>query len=323
MGSKYFSWGSLTKATPAVSLVFIPVPTFIMRRFIVPTLVLVAVLTGGGRAEETATLRAELERVYHEWRGAMLNRNVQAWQKSTSRYRQVHTHNMIVSQRQPYPEAVFAVPLRPPDITKLKMLEVEAIGDTAHLVYFGRIDLGIEVDEVPENLLVLRYIKDPDGWRFDTSRLVNLQGALDVRASLKEGGKATFLDEPEFTPPGKAPPVPAVCKVPQYVGAFQLESIGYETRVRVNGFDYPPVRDVAINQLIIGGLDRDENELELSITPTEVPPGEERSLEISVMVVPGDAEQKPVPVYRWKTTEAVPPPVKKVLVWVNNSTLKK
>ena len=294
-----------------------------IQRFFGILLAFVLSWPGGMVAQEQGALRTELEKVYHEWRGAMLNRNVQAWQNSTSRYRQVQTHNMIVSQRQPYPEAVFAVPLRPPDIVKLKLLEVEAVGETAHLVYFGRIDLGIEVDEVPENLLVLRYIKDPNGWRFDTSRMVNLQGALDVRASLKEGGKPTFLDEPEFTPPGKAPPVPAVCRVPQYVGAFQIESIGYETRVKVNGFDYPPVKDVAINQLIIGGLNKDENDLELAIVPTEVPPGEERSLEISVMVVQGNAEQKPVPVYRWRTTEAVPPPVKKASVWVNNSTLKK
>ena len=243
-----------------------------------------------GAVEGGDALRAELERVYHDWRGAMINKNAQLWQKSTSRYRQVHTHNMIVSQRMPYPDAVFDVPLRPPDITRLKLLEVEAVGDTAHLVYFGRIDMGLEVEEVPENVLVLRYIRDPEGWRFDTSRLVNLSGSPDVRALLKEGGKAPFLNDPEFNPPGQAPPIPAVCKIPEYLAAFQIESIGYETRVRVNGFDYPAVRDVAINQLIIGGLQRDENSLELAITPTEVPPGEERSLEINVMVVNPDPQ---------------------------------
>ena len=298
---------------------------FMMNRFsgaVFATFLALSVM-GKVSAQDGDGLRAELERVYHEWRGAMVNRNVQAWQKSTSRYRQVHTHNMIVSQRQPYPDAVFAVPLRPPDITRLKLLEVEAVGDTAHLVFFGRIDLGLEVEVVPENLLVLRYIKDPDGWRFDTSRMVNLEGVPDVRAALKEGGKPSFLNDPEFNPPGKAPPVPAVCKVPQYVGAFQIESIGYETRLRINGFDYPPVKDVGINQLIIGGLNRDENTLEIFITPTEVPEGEERGLEISVMVVPGDTEKKPIPVYRWRTKDAAPPAVQKVGVWVNNSTLKK
>jgi hypothetical protein len=54
-----------------------------------------------------------------------------------------------------------------------------------------------------------------------------------------------------------------------------------------------------------------------------VPEGEERGLEISVMVVPGDTEKKPIPVYRWRTKDAAPPPVQKVGVWVNNSTLKK
>ena len=272
-------------------------------------------------AEDTA-LRAELERVYHTWRGAMLNRDTRAWQQSTSRYRQVHTHNMIVSQRQPYPEAVFAVPLKPPDITRLRLLDARAVGETAQLVFFGRIDLGLEAEEVPDNILVLRYLKDPEGWRFDTSRLVNLAGVPDLRASLQQGATPDFLDEPEFVPPGKAPPVPPVCKPPQYMAAFQIESIGYETTVRINGFDYPPVNDVGINQLVIGGLQRDENALEMAIKPTELAPGEERSLEISVMVV-RDPAQPPVPVYRWRTTDAQPPPFRRDSIWVNGSTLNR
>ncbi len=284
-----------------------------------------ALLAAGSSAiaQDAAALRAELERVYHTWRGAMLNRDVRAWQQSTSRYRQVHTHNMIVSQRQTYPEAVFAVPLRPPDITRLRLLEAEAVGETAHLVFFGRIDLGIEVEEVPDNILVLRYIKDPEGWRFDTSRLVNLSGAPDVRASLQQGAKPDFLNEPEFTPPGKAPPVPKVCKPPEHMAAFQIESVGYETQVKINGFDYPPVRDVGINQLVIGGLNKGENALEMAIKPTELAPGEERSLEISVMVLQADPKLPPIAVYRWRTTDANPPEFRRDSVWVNNSTLKR
>lgn len=274
------------------------------------------------QASEDTALRAELERVYHTWRGAMLNRDARAWQQSTSRYRQVHTHNMIVSQRQPYPEAVFAVPLKPPDITRLKLLDARAVGETAQLVFFGRIDLGLEVEEVPDNILVLRYIKDPEGWRFDTSRLVNLAGVPDLRASLQQGAAPDFLNEPEFTPPGKAPPVPPVCKPPQYMAAFQIESVGYETKVRINGFDYPPVRDVGINQLIIGGLNRGENALEMAIKPTELAEGEERSLEISVMVV-RDPKQPPTPVYRWRTTDTQPPAYRKDSIWVNSSTLNR
>jgi hypothetical protein len=295
-----------------------------MRFFVLPKLLIIfVVVLAGGSARANEGLRAELERVYHEWRGAMMNRNVQAWQRSTSRYRQVHTHNMIVSQRQVYPDAVFAVPMLPPDITRLKLLEVEAIGDTAHLVYFGKIDMGLEREDIPENVLVLRYILEPEGWKFDTSRLVNLEGVPDVRAGLKEGAKPDFLDEPEFTPPGKAPPVPAVCKVPQYMAAFQIESIGYETTVKINGFDYPAVRDIAINQLVIGGLMRDENAFEMAIKATPVPEGEERSLEISVMVLQPERQKEPISIYRWRTTDAAPPALHKAAIWVNNSTLKR
>ncbi len=285
---------------------------------------LAALLPVPAPAAEDPALRAELERVYHTWRGAMINRDAIAWKQSTSRYRQVHTHNMIVSQRQPYPDAVFAVPMQPPDISRLRLLDARAVGDTAQLVFFGRIDLGLEVDgEIPDNIFVLRYIKDPEGWRFDTSRLVNLAGVPDLRAKLQQGGQPDFLDEPEFTPPGKAPPVPPICKSPQYMAAFQIESVGYETQVRINGFDYPPVRDVGINQLVIGGLNRDENALEMTIKPTELPPGEERSLEISVMIMQGDPTLPPKPVYRWRTTEASPPPFRRDSIWVNRSTLER
>jgi hypothetical protein len=193
--------------------------------------------------QSDSALRSELEKVYQEWRGAMLNRNPRAWQNSTSRYRQVHTHNMIVSQNMVYPDAVFNVPVMPPDINQLKLLKAEAVGDTAHLVYFGKIDMGLESGEVPDNILMLRYIRDPEGWRFDTNRMINLQGVPDVRAALKQGERPAFLDSPEFRPPGKAPPVPKVCKKPQYMGAFQVEAVGYEVLVKINGFDYPPVRD--------------------------------------------------------------------------------
>lgn len=274
------------------------------------------------QAADATTLRAELERVYQTWRGAMMTGNVGMWQKSTSRYRQVHTHNMIVSQRQPYPDAIFSVPIMPPDIMKLKMLEVEAVGDTAHLLYFGRIDLGVSEGEVPENLLMLRYIKDPDGWRFDTSRMVNLEGVPDVRASLKEGAKPNFLDDPEFNPPGVAPPVPKVCKKPENMAAFQIEAIGYEVTVKVNDFVYPPVRDVGINQLVIGGLDMGQNSLEMAIKATEVPPGEDRRLELNMMVVT-DPKAQPISIYRWNTKSDTPDPIFRATVVVDRSLLRR
>lgn len=272
--------------------------------------------------QQGGDLRAQLERVYHDWRGAIINRDVRAWQRSTSRYRQVHTHNMIVSQRGRYPDAVFDVPLRPPEITTLRLLEAQAVDETAHLVYFGKVDLGIEADSVPDNLLLLRYIKEAEGWKFDTSRLINLEGVPDVRASLQQGGDPDFLEKPEFTPPGKGPAVPAVCKVPDYVAAFHVQAFGYEVAVNVNGFEYPPVKDIAVNQLIIGGLNRDKNDLAMNIAATQLPEGEERLLEINVLVVTQDPKN-PVNVFRYRTTDPNPEPTRREAIWVNNSTLKR
>ncbi|MCB1226453.1 MAG: hypothetical protein KDK99_11625 [Verrucomicrobiales bacterium] len=284
---------------------------------------LVLSMLGASRGEDSSALRAELERVYHKWRGAIINKDVNAWQGSTSRYRQVQTRNLMVSQRQPYPAAVFQIPMQPPDIVTLRLLEAEAVGPTAHLIYFGKVDVGIEADEVPENLLMLRFIKDPEGWRFDSSRMVNLENAPEIRQKLKERGDADFLNDPEFNPPGTAPAVPPVCPVPDHMAAFRVEAMGYEVVLKINGFDYPPLGGVAVTQLIIGGLRQGENDVTVNIRATEVPEGEERHLLVALMVVNPDPSVKPVVISQFETSDPNPPAVRKMTAWVNNSVLKR
>ncbi len=274
-------------------------------------------------AEGDAELRVRLEKVYYDWRGAIINQDVAAWQRSTSRLRQVMTKNLILSQRQLYPDAVFQVPIRPPELTQLRRLEVEAIGPTAHMIYFGRVDLGLDAEAVPDNLLILRFIKEGEEWKFDTTRYMNLAGVPDIRAALSGGGDPDFLDKPEFNPPGYVPPVPKECGVPDYMAAYHIQSFGYAATPHLNGFDYPPVEDNAENQLIIGGLMKGKNDFRLDLKAVPVPEGEERYFEINVMVVTPNGDKPAVPVLQWSTKDANPPASQELPLWVNSSTLKK
>lgn len=265
--------------------------------------------------------RADLERVYYDWRSALVNSNLDAWQRATSRYRQVVTRNLIISGNQPYPEAIFQIPIQPPEITHLRLLEAEAKGPTAHLIYFGKVDLGLEADKIPENILILKFAKEGETWKFDTTRFMNLEGVPEVRASL-QNGVADFLDKPEFNVTGVVPPVPELCKKPEYVATLQIQSYGYETGAKLNGFEYGPIADNAEQQVIIGGLAKGENELRLKIKALPVPDGVERLLVISAIVMTGRKDKPGIEVFNWEHKSAEPPPEIKLPVWVNRTTLR-
>lgn len=272
-------------------------------------------------AAEDKALRITLEKTYHDWRSSLVNSDLAAWQRATSKYRQMVTRNLIISGNQPYPDAIFNIPLQPPEITTLRLLEVETKGSTAHLVYFGKVDLGLEADKIPENILLLKFIKEGEEWKFDTTRFMNLEGVPEVRASL-QNGVADFLEKPEFTPSGAVPPTPQPCGKPEYVATLQIQSFGYETAASLNGFDYGVIADNAEQQLVIGGLAKGENSLKLKIKALPVPEGVERLLEIGAIVLTGRKDNPGIQVFSWEHKSAEPPAEITLPVWVNRTTLK-
>jgi hypothetical protein len=272
-------------------------------------------------AADDAALRPTLEKVYHDWRSALINKNMDAWRRSTARYRQIVTRNLIISGGQTYPDSIFEIPIQPPDITRLRLLECEANGPTAHLVYFGKVDLGLDVDEIPDNVIVLKFFNENGSWKFDTNRIMNLGDAPEVRAAL-QNGKADFLDEPAFTPSGVVPATPAECRKPQYVAALQIQSWGYETKASMSGYDYPAVADNAEQQIIIGGLVWGRNDLKLRIKALPASEGGERVLEVNALIINGTKEKPEVRVFSWETKSATPPEEIELPVWVSSSTLR-
>lgn len=274
-------------------------------------------------AEGDAELRTTLDKLYTEWRSALLAKNLKAWQTCTTTYRQVVTHNNIVSQRLRYPDAIFILPVTPPDLLKLKLLEVEAVGDTAHLVYFGKIDLGLgeEVKDVPDNLIMLKFFKEKAGWRFDSTKFFNLADNPEMRSAC-QGGNPEFLKHPPFNPPGTAPAVPKLCKEPEKVAGLRITAIGYEVLPTVNGFDGVVVVDKVEQQIIIGGLNRGDNPLRLQVRELPVPAGEERALEVEAVHLTGEEKVPAVRVFDWTPKTKPVPPVVELNIAITNGTLK-
>lgn len=294
-----------------------------MTRLLRPLLFALALAAcpGTSGADDPA-LRATLEKVYHEWRNAVINKNMDAWRRSTSLYRQVVTRNLIISGGRVFPDAIFEIPIRPPDITRLRLLECEANGPTSHLVYFGKVDLGLDTEDIPDNVIVLKFFNEKGVWKFDSNKLMNLAGVPEVRAALQNGKEPDFLTEPAFTPNGVLPSTPAECRKPPYVAMLQIESLGYETKASMGGYDYPVVADDREQQIIIGGLAWGKNDLKLHVKPLPIPPDVERSLEVNAIIMRGTKEHPQVRVFSWETKAATPPAEIELPVWVTNATLR-
>ncbi|MDB6139502.1 MAG: hypothetical protein JWO94_2574 [Verrucomicrobiaceae bacterium] len=274
------------------------------------------------QADEDA-LRVTLDKVYKEWRTALLAKSLDAWKRSTSTYRQVVSRNLIISQGQAYPDALFDLPVAPPDVFKLKLLEAEAVGPTAHLIYFGKVDLGLGVgpDQIPNNLLALKFFNENGAWKFDSSKFINLNDSPDIREAC-ENGRPEFLKHAPFNPPGVLPAIPKPCGKPDKVAALRIEAMGYEVTAHINGFDYPTVIDNATQEVIIGGLAHGDNDLTLNLKALPVPDGEERVLNVQALMVTRDPKHPMIKVFDWKPRFHPAEPNVKLNVSLNNITMK-
>ena len=293
-----------------------------MNTFARPIYFFLLFLIGSSCFAQDPALKMNLDRVYEQWRASILAQDARAWASAITQYRQVVTRNLIVSQRKAFPKAVFEVPLDPPDISGLRLLEAQAVGETAHLLYFGKVDLGGDPSQIPESVLMLKFFYERGGWKFDSTKVLKLLDQPELISQMRTGGHLDILDAPEFTPPGKAPAVPALCELPENVAGSTLQSFGYETRMKINGFEYPVMQDHAEKLFVIGGLKNGANDVTLTVKPTEVPAGEERLLQLDCFVLTGQEGKPPVRVFHYETKEAAPPGLLKLPVIVNDDVLQ-
>ena len=253
-------------------------------------------------------LEAALVAAYGRWRDAMMRQDARAWAGAITQYRQVVTRNQLVSEKQAFPDQVFAAAGEPPKLDGLRLLEAEAVGKTAHLVYFGKVDLGQDRNLLKDTVLKLKFGFENGGWKYDSNRFTSFDTAPEALKALQAGKKADFLDTPEFTPPGTLPPVPPLCRVPEFKGGYKLQSFGYETQVLMNGFDYNPVEDALEQQVIIGGLMTGQNEITLRMSPVPVPENGKSAVQIRLYKLDVTQPDKPgVEVLRWEAPEGKAP----------------
>jgi hypothetical protein len=234
-----------------------------MKSYISAIMVILATLCP---AEEN--LRASLEKSYGLWQQAILKKDVAAWQRVTAEHRRVEVRNRIVSQKLPYPAAVFELPAPPPSLRGLTFLSAKQKGATAKATYFGKVDFEIG-GEPSDNLLVLSFVQGGGGWLYDKADFVNLTALTDVRKELAKGDLGYLEGVPEAMPSGIVPEIPIAVNPATTIAKVYVFCPGREVNLQVNKISRHRFANTKEAELVIGGARDGANEIQYSIRKLE------------------------------------------------------
>ena len=267
-----------------------------MKQFFVIMMMLV-----GNLFSQDAALQGQLENVYGVWRTAMIKADYPTWTKVTAAHRQMTVKNRLASERRVFPKGIFEVPTAPPVLTGLKAVQVKRNGATAKCVYFGKIDFGVG-GEPTDNLIVIDYVQEATGWKYDVAEFVSLLALADVRAELTKGDLSYIEKTPEFAPTGKVPPIPAVVPVAKYISKVYVFCPGRMVDVTVNKISKHQFGNAKEAELVMGGLRDGPNEITYSVKGVPGGTGKE-AMTIRVYAFSQVDGVKPVKAFEYQVLE--------------------
>lgn len=252
-------------------------------------------------AASQVTLRPALEKTYNAWRDAIIHQDADVWQRVTATHRRAEVRNLIVSEKLPFPAAIFKLPAPPPALKGLTFLEAKQNGPTATAAYFGKIDFGVGGTPT-QNLLVLAFVSEGGEWRYDRADFVNLEALPEVRRELAAGELKYLKEAPEAQPSGKIPPTPLEAPMAKYIAKVYVFSPGREVKVQVNKFSRHRFANSKEAEIVIGGAVDGPNEVQYAISKLPGGTGSE-ALTIRVYLLSQVKDVKPIKAFEYQILE--------------------
>lgn len=234
------------------------------RLILVVALVFFALPSAPAQARSDAQLVPHLKQVYNTWRGAMVKKNAVQWQKYTSTNRIVNVRNRIWSERAPFPQTVFASPVAPPDINRLRALRVRAKGPTAMAIYYGKVDFGVGGNPT-DNLFVISYVLEGNTWKYDSGEFIKLDLLPEVKKEIS-AGDYSYFDQADFHPNGIVPRPPIAIRGPaDYIAKAYVYCPGREVNLTVNKISPHLYQNDKRAEIVVGGARAGQNRVDYEI----------------------------------------------------------
>ena len=267
--------------------------------------ILIPVLGSAQTAQPDNSIRVSLESAYTAWSESMAAADLGKWEATTAFSRQIETRNRIVSQKRPFPQALFDDPMEAPPLGGLISLGVLSTGETATSTYFGKANFGAEPGvAITDNLLVLHFLKEEGRWKFDNLRVVKIGNDGEILLQIRNRD-LSFLQGEEFQPAAQLPPVPQPVEMPAMVAEAWIDATGYEVKVTVNGHLTGAFSNVKASDLVMGGVRRGQNNIKIETRLLENPSGSSPNVEVAIYAAEDPAGQAQR-VYHFKPGSAVP-----------------
>lgn len=227
-------------------------------------------------------LQENLSDVYKAFLEASCSGDSEAVKENMSSYSYINARNQAISAKRQFDGELFKKMSKfMPNVDDLKFIKLVHKGDTAVLIYGKNMDSKTE-----KEIIVIRFINEHRNWKFDS--VTSHYGEKDLSNS-------TIITEYEID--GKVKKAPPVYPVPDHVGIINVTSYGYRTVVIINDIEQRDVLDESSAGLIMGGLKKGENKIELKIT--KIDKDTMFKPEITVLKSPGTG-QKGQEVYKFE-----------------------
>jgi len=224
-----------------------------------------------------------------------------SWDRVTAEHRKLEVKNRILSEKLPFPAAVFNLPAPPPALDGLKFLVASQKGRTAKAAYFGRVDFGVG-GEPTENLLVLSFVQGSRHFTYDRADFVNLTALPEVRKELAAGDLSYLKGVPEAQPSGMVPPTPIPVRPATTIAKVYVFCPGREVEVMVNKVSRHRFANAKEAETVIGGAREGSNEVQYAIKKLEGGTGQE-ALTIRVYLLSEVPGVKPIKAFEYQVEE--------------------
>lgn len=265
------------------------------------------------QARPDPALRPTLENAYSAWRAAMEAGDLAKWEKATALSRQIDVRNRIVSQKLPFPQALFEDEIGTPALDGLFSLGVLSTGETATSTYYGKANFGDGGEvAISDNMIVLHFLKEEGTWRFDTLRVVKLGADAGILLQIRNGDYS-FLQGDEFRPASQLPPLTQPVETPDYVAEAWIDATGYELTLTVNGNLTGRFPNAKAAELIMGGLRRGQNRVTIEARPLPEAGVTDGKVEVAIYAAKDPAGQA-TRVFHFRPGNPVPPNVTETFV---------
>lgn len=284
------------------------------------TVLVLACLPAKGQVD--AALAKNLSATYSAWQQAVASSDARGWQSLTAAHRQIEVRNRLLSEKKPFPAAVFRLPVPPPQLTGLKCIHVSQKGATAKAAYYGKVDFGVGGDP-PNNILLLSFVAEGGRWKYDRADFVNLVALPEVRKELDKNDLSYLRETPEFQASGVVPPTPPAVAAAKYIAKVYVFCPGREVQVQVNQVSRHRFANAKEAEVVVGGAKDANNDVVFRVTPLKGGTGKEAFV-VRVYLMSEIQGTKPIIAYEYKVQEGgVVKPFQKGKFIVDPATAKK